>query len=162
MDHPDPPCSHDQLVDSAEQAPKSMGAEFAAGAASVTVPLDAGSVDQGYRRADHQEAADEVGKATRSDVGHTASVEEQEGSQEVACAGHEESSFHWASVAQTVQNRSWTVDAQGGMRLHLAMAELGTRRSFRVAEAVGSRSVDDGTWAGIRGSCVAAAVEAGA
>jgi hypothetical protein len=137
-----------------------MGAEFAAEAAAVTVPLDAGSVDRGYRRADHQEAADEVGKATRSDVGHTASVEDQEGSQEVACAGHEASSFHWASAAQTVQTRSWTVD--GGMRLHLAMAEVGTHRSFRVAEAVGSRSVHDGMWAGIRDSYVAAEVEAGA
>jgi hypothetical protein len=138
-------------VDLAEQALKSMDAEAeaeaeaAAGVASVAVRLNAGSVDQGYRRADHQEVAGEVGKATRSDVGHTASVEDQEGSQEVACAGHEESSYHWASVAQTVQNRSWTVDAQGGMRLHLALAGVGTRRSCRVAEAVGSRSVDDGT-----------------
>jgi hypothetical protein len=143
-----------------------MGAEAAAaagaGAASVAVPLGAGSVDQGYRRADRQEVAGEVGKATRFGVARIASVEDQEGSQEVACADHEESSFRWASAAQKVQNRSWMVDAQGGMRLHLARVEVGTHRSCRVAEAVGSRSVDDGMWAGIRGSCVAAAVEAGA
>jgi hypothetical protein len=119
-------------------------AAAAAAAASVAVPLGAGNVDQGYHRADRQEAAGEVGKATRFGVARTASVEDQEGSQEVACAGHEESSFHWASAAQMVQNRSWTVDAQGETRLHLAMAGEGIHRSCRVAEAAGSRSVDDG------------------
>lgn len=138
------PHSHDQPEGLAGQALRSTAVEAADAdaAASAAVRLDAGNVDQGYRTADHQEAADEAGRATLSDENHTAGAE---GSPEVACDGREGNLHRWASADQAVQSRSFAeVDAQGGMRLNLAMAEVGTHHNFHVAEeALGSRSGGD-------------------
>ena len=65
-DRSDHPCSHDRPEDSAGQAPKLKAAGAGAGAeaeaevveASAPEPLDAGNVNQGYRKADRRAVAD--------------------------------------------------------------------------------------------------------
>ena len=85
MDRSDRPCSHDRPEDSAGQAPKLKAA--GAGAveaevveASALEPLDAGNVNQGYRKADRRAVANYSRKATLSDVTRTVGGQGQKGS----------------------------------------------------------------------------------
>jgi len=162
MDRSNCPCSHVRPEDSAGQAPKlkaaGAGTEAEVVEASAPEPLDAGNVNQGYRKADRQSVADYSRKATLSDVTRIVGGG-QEGSweAEAACEARVVSSHRSEYAGHVVRSRlSAKDDGSGGIRLGSVMVEAGRHHRARMVQVLGSRPVDDDTLVETRESFVAA------